>query len=232
MNSARLFAPKMNLIAKVFSAVLCFGMIATAQAQLTWEKTEIELHPKSTDGDAVANFKYQNRGKTPIRITSVKSSCGCTVASSKKDDVAPGEKGEVTATFHIGGRTGLQQKTITVETNDTAQPVTSLVLKAMIEQAIDIQPTFVFWQAGEAPKPKMLKVKLNDESAGTKLDATSSSPDFTTKVEKGAGPNEFTISVQPKDSAEPHSTTITIKSALPQPSFANARVLPPASTAR
>ncbi len=58
----------------------------------------------------------------------------------KKNDVAPGEKGEVTATFKIGGRTGVQQKTVTVETDDPAEPTTNLLLKAVIEQAVEIQP--------------------------------------------------------------------------------------------
>src|SRR3978361_439554 len=106
----------MNLKATGLLASVFFSGLAATHAQLAWEQKEIELHPKASDAQTVANFKYENKGKTPIKITSVKSSCGCTVASLKKDVVAPGEKGEVTATFNIGGRIGVQQKPITVET--------------------------------------------------------------------------------------------------------------------
>lgn len=232
MKPLHLFPALMNFKLKGLLAVCFIGGMATTQAQLSWEKTLIELHPKAGDAEAVANFKYVNKGKTPIRITSVKSSCGCTAASTKKDEVGPGESGEVVATFHIGGRTGVQEKGITVESNDPSKPVMNLTLKAMIEQPIEIQPTFVYWQAGEEPKPKMVKVKAGKDVSLTKVDVTSSNPAFTTKVEKNSAPGEFTISVQPKDTKEQASATLTVKSDLPQPYFVMARIVAPAAAGR
>ncbi len=223
----------MNLIAKNFLGAVFFGTLVTAQAQLAWEQQQIELRPKAGDTEAVANFKYENKGSKPVRINNVRSSCGCTVASLKKNEVAPGEKGEVTATFKIGGRTGVQQKTVTVETDDAAQPVTNLVLKAVIEPAVVLQPVMVYWESGEAPKPKTITLKANKDVSITKVDVGSSAPEFTTRVEKGSAPGEFTISVQPKDTSRGVNATLTIKSDLPQPVYASARVTPPAaSTAR
>ena len=121
----------MNLTAKAILGAVFLGALSSAQAQLSFEKMEMEFHPKATDAEVIANFKYENKGKKPIKITSVKSSCGCTVASSKQDEVKPGEKGEVTAKFvKIGGRVGLQQKAITVTTDDPDQPTINLMLKA------------------------------------------------------------------------------------------------------
>ena len=128
--------PVMNLKVTTFFAAVFLGTCLGARAELAFEKTMVELHPKSTDADAVANFKYENKGKTTVKIKSVKTSCGCTVASLKKDEVAPGEKGEVTATFHVAGRTGTQDKGITVETDDPSQPMINLTLRAVIEQAL------------------------------------------------------------------------------------------------
>jgi uncharacterized cupredoxin-like copper-binding protein len=196
----------------------------SARAELAFEKTMVELHPKSTDGDAVANFKYENKGKTTVKIKSVRTSCGCTIASLKKDEVAPGEKGEVTATFHVAGRTGTQDKGITVETDDPAQPVINLTLRAVIEQTIQIQPTFVFWQAGEAAKPKTISIKAAKDVKLTKIDVSSSSEDFTTRVDKISA-DQYTISVQPKDTAQMLNATLTIKTDLPQPYYATARVV-------
>lgn len=223
MNSLQPFALVMK--STVFFGALLFVSLTSVQAQLAWEKKEIELHPKAGDAEAVANFKYENKGKTPIKITAVKSSCGCTAASTQKDEVAPGEKGEVVATFKIGGRTGLQQKSVTVESNDPSQPVTTLLLKANIEQPIEVQPTFVFWQSGEEPKPKTVKAKMSNDLKSAKLDVSSSNPDFSVKVEKGSAAGEYNINVQPKDTAQPATSTLTIKSDMPQPLFVMARVV-------
>jgi hypothetical protein len=220
----------MNLTPKALLSAVFLCAFSTAQAQLAWEKTEIELHPKPGEAESVANFKYENKGDKPIRIVSTKSSCGCTVATLKKDVVAPGEKGEVTATFKIGNRTGAQQKTITVETDDPTQPITNLVLKATIAQAVEIQPTFVYWQSGEEPKPKTITVRAGKDVTITKVDVTSSSPDFTTKVKNGSKPGEFLIEVQPKETSRVLAATLTIKPDFPQVFYANARVTgPPAA---
>lgn len=224
----RHFATLMKRKLVIFLAII-LGAGLTARAQLAFEKMEIELHPKATDKDAVANFKYENKGKTPIKIKSVRTSCGCTVASLKKDEVAPGEKGEVTATFNIGGRTGTQIKPITVETDDPAHPVIVVTLKAVIEQAVEVQPTFVYWQSGEEPKAKTVKVKAAKDVTLTKVEAVSSNPAFTTTVSKEGGAGEYTISVKPQDTAQMTNGTITIKTDVPQPMFVTASVKPAAA---
>ncbi len=217
----------MNLT-KALCAALLFGGIASTQAQLAWEKTEVELRPKPGEENAVAQFKYTNKGDKPIRITNVKSSCGCTVPALKKNEVAPGESGEITATFNIGGRTGTQVKTVAVQTDDPSQPMTNLVLKAVIPEMVQVQPAFVYWETGEAAKPKTITVRAGKDVAVGALNVTSSSPDFSTKVEKSEA-GEFLIHVQPKDTSAQLSATLTIKTDLPKPFYASARVTGPAS---
>ena len=219
----------MNFMAKAFCGALFLGLLSSAQAQLTWEQTQIELHPKIGEAEVVAQFKYENKTDKTINIKNVRSSCGCTVASLKKNDVAPGEKGEVTATFKIGGRTGAQQKSVTVETDDATQPITNLLLKAVIPEAVQIQPAFVFWENGEAPKPKKITVTAGPEVKMTKLDVASSSPDFATKVDKGKKAGEFVITVTPRDTTKMLSATLTIRPDMPQVYYATARVTGPAA---
>jgi hypothetical protein len=219
----------MNLKPAALLLALTFTALSAVQAQLAWEKTEIELHPKIGDKEAVAQFRYENKGTKPINFKNVRSSCGCTVASLKKNDVAPGEKGEITATFNIGNRTGTQQKAVMVETDDPEHPSLNLQMRIVIPQEVEVQPSFVFWQSGEAPKPKTITVKAGEGIAVTKLDVTSSSPDFTTQVKNGSRAGEFVISVTPKDTGRLLSTTLTIKPDYPKTFYASARVTPPAS---
>jgi hypothetical protein len=219
----------MNSMKRAFVAAVVLALSTSAHAQLTWEKTEIELRPKPGEEEAVAQFKYTNKGDRPVRITNVKSSCGCTVPALKKNEVAPGESGEITATFKIGGRTGTQVKTVRVDTDDPQQPSANLVLKAVIPEIVQVQPAFVWWENGEAVKPKTITVRAGKEVPITTIDVTSSSPDFTTKVEKGSSAGEFLIHVQPKDTSRLLSATLTIKPDYPKVFYASARVTAPAS---
>src|SRR5436305_12738321 len=198
---------------RIFAFTLSIFLCAIARAELKWEQTAVELHPTAEDKEAVGHFKYQNTGSQPVRFKSVHTSCGCTAARTQKDEVPPGEKGEITATFNIGGRTGTQVKTVTVQTDDPdpAHATTQLTLKAVIPQLLELQPMFVTWRSGEEPKAKFITAKANKDAGITKLDVVSSVPDFTTKVDPGSAPNEFRISVQPKDTGKPTYTTLTIK---------------------
>src|SRR5213080_4586135 len=222
----------MNFL-RLIGIVALTALTQGARAELKWEQTSVDLQPALGDKQAVAHFKYENVGKTPVHFTSVHASCGCTTAQTQNEQVAPGEKGEITATFNIGGRTGTQVKTVTVQTDDPdpAHAITPLTLKAIIPQLLELQPMFVTWQSGEEPKAKFITAKANKDAGITKLDVVSSVPDFTTKVDPGSAPNEFRISVQPKDTGKPTYTTLTIKPNSPAGAPAvniAARVMPPA----
>jgi hypothetical protein len=213
----------------LFSGALCLLIAASAPAALVFEKTELDLKPEKGASKIDAVFKYENKGDTPVHIKAVKPSCGCTTAALPKNEVAPGEKGEITATFNIGDRTGLQVKTVTVETDDPKSPQTVLTFKANIDQILDLQPIFVFWQANEAPQPKTITAKASKGTTIKKVDVISSSGDFTAKVEPGSAAGEFKIQVQPKDTKTPLNATLTIKPDVTPEKifFVTARVMPP-----
>jgi len=194
----------------VFAFTLSIIICATARAELKWEQTAVELHPTLGDKEAVGHFKYQNTGSQPVRFKSVHSSCGCTAAQSQKDEVPPGEKGEITATFKIGDRTGTQVKTVTVQTDDPINATTVLTLKAVIPQQLEINPTFVFWGQGEALKPKAIVVRASKDFPVKQLRVTSSNPDFQTKVEQ-TGNGQFKIDIQPRDTSRNMDATLIIQ---------------------
>jgi hypothetical protein len=218
----------MNAKRFLFTGALCFLVAASTQASLVFEKTELDLNPEMGASKVDAVFKYENKGDTPVHIKAVKPSCGCTTAALAKNEVAPGEKGQITATFNIGDRVGVQTKTVTVETDDPKAPQTVLTFKANISQLLELQPPAVSWQANESPQPKTILAKVGKGASIKKLDVTASSADFSAKVEPGSN-GEFKIQVQPKDTTKPVSATLTIKpDVTPAKSFfASARVMPP-----
>src|SRR6267378_5349663 len=197
---------KTPIFAFTLSMIMCLG----ARAELKWEQTSVELHPAANDKQAVGHFKYQNTGKTPVHFKSVHASCGCTTAQSQKEEVPPGDKGEITATFNIGDRTGTQVKTVTVETDEATNQKTVLTLRTIIPQQLEINPTFVFWKQGDKPDPKTITVKAGKEFTVKHIKVTSSSPDFQTKVEE-KGNGEFKIDVQPSETKNVVASTLTIQ---------------------
>ncbi len=84
------------------------------------------------EGDIVEhNFEFTNTGDAPLIITSANGSCGCTVPNPPKDPIAPGETAEIQVKFNSDGKTGNQQKTVTINAN-TVPPVKTLRISAQV----------------------------------------------------------------------------------------------------
>src|SRR5205807_883219 len=122
---------------RILTFTLSIFLCVAARAELKWEQSTIDLHPSVSDKTAVAHFKYQNTGTTPVHFKSEKASCGCTTTQTQKEMVNPGEKGEIVATFTIGDRTGQQIKTVTAQSEEPnpAQATSILTLKATIQKS-------------------------------------------------------------------------------------------------
>ena len=189
-----------------------------ARAELKWEQTTLDLHPGVGDKTTVAHFKYENVGKAPVHFKSVKASCGCTATQTHKEVVNPGEKGEITATFNIGERTGQQVKQVTVQTDDPppAQSTTVLTFRANIPQALEMKPTFLYWTTGEQPKPKKVTVKAAKDFPAKNIMLKSNSQNFDSKVQPGSTDGEWTIEVTPKDTSHPMGTAIRVETDYPK----------------
>src|ERR1043166_1663589 len=221
------FAFPMNAKRFLFAGALCLFVAASTHGSLVFEKTELDLNPELGASKVDAVFRYENKGDAPVHIKAVKPSCGCTTAALAKNDVAPGEKGQITATFNIGDRVGVQTKTVVVETDDPKRPQTVSTFKANISQLLDLQPALVSWETNESAKPKTIVAKAAKGTTIKKLDVTASSADFSAKVEPGSN-GEFKIQVQPKDTTKPLNATLTIKPDVTPAKtfFASARVMP------
>jgi hypothetical protein len=83
-------------------------------------KFEKESHDfgKIKQGDKVTyDFKFTNTGQSPLIITDAVATCGCTTPVWPHTPVKPGESGVINVTFNSAGKTGLQDKQITITAN-------------------------------------------------------------------------------------------------------------------
>ncbi|HEY0176991.1 MAG TPA: DUF1573 domain-containing protein [Pedobacter sp.] len=81
---------------------------------------------KITQGEQVHyDFKFKNTGKSPLIVTNVSATCGCTVPEKPKGPVKPGEDGVIKVVFSSAGKMGMQDKIVTITSN--ANPATTEV---------------------------------------------------------------------------------------------------------
>jgi hypothetical protein len=198
MNFAKLFF--------LVSLALC----SSAMAQLRWENRDLEFHPTPSESQVVANYSFKNIGKRTITIKEVQTSCGCTTATLDKKIYAPGEKGKITATFEIATRSGLQEKSIYVATDDPHEPELVLSLKATIPKILDVSRVFVNWERGDELKPKTVEVKVLENFPVGDIKVTSSNPDIGTEVKHAADGKNFQVVITPKRSDSALSSSLEI----------------------
>ena len=69
-------------------------------------------------GESVTHdFILKNTGDADLIISAAKGSCGCTVPEWPKTPIAKGEEATIKVTFNSAGRSGKQNKTVTLVTN-------------------------------------------------------------------------------------------------------------------
>lgn len=82
------------------------------------------------NADGVRTFKFKNTGKSPLVITDVKSSCGCTVPKKPSEPIMPGQSGEIEVKYATN-RPGGFSKTVTVYSN-ADEGVKTLQIKGIV----------------------------------------------------------------------------------------------------
>jgi ribosomal protein L30E len=79
------------------------------------------------DGNVSHAFKFVNRGKKPLKIVNVLTTCGCTTPEWTQTEVKQGDSGQVVAVFDPRNKDGRFSKSLTVITNGDPHSVTLVV---------------------------------------------------------------------------------------------------------
>jgi hypothetical protein len=112
---------------KLFTLSLLLALLVltgTSQAQQAVDGAEITFAENSknfgdiTQGDVVEHtFNFENTGNQPLIISNVLVTCGCTATDWPKDPISAGKSSEITVRFDSKGKSGAQNKIITVVSN-------------------------------------------------------------------------------------------------------------------
>lgn len=88
----------------------------TAMAKFKWEKTTHDFGKIQQGKPVSIEFTFTNQGSSPLVISNVKGSCGCTVTKYSKEPIAPGKTGNIKATFNAAAM-GAFNKSVRVTAN-------------------------------------------------------------------------------------------------------------------
>jgi hypothetical protein len=101
------------------------------KASIEWKSMEHDFEEIAKGKPVTAKFELKNNSMVPLIITSVRPSCGCTVADYPKEPVKPNEKAFVSVTFDAKSP-GYFTKSIKVRSNAEEELMT-LYIKGMVK---------------------------------------------------------------------------------------------------
>lgn len=133
--------------------LVCLFSLAAAAAplspRLVCEGTPFDFGEAPNTGKVEHDFLLRNEGELSAEISNVKSSCGCTVATLSGEDrvIRPGGTGTVHVVFDLAGRTGPQNKVVTVESNDPHRRSLALQLVGTAVQPLTASPPAVLFSS-------------------------------------------------------------------------------------
>ncbi|MGA8657297.1 MAG: DUF1573 domain-containing protein [Chthoniobacterales bacterium] len=191
------------------------ALVTPVFGQLKWENPEQSFTPRPLDKFIDANFRFTNIGNTPVKITDLRPSCGCTTATLQKKEYAPGESGEIAARFKFDGRIGRQEKWIVVTTDWVPPQPTILRMAVNIPEAITIRPELVVWRVGDELKPKTIRIAVPEEIPAKIVSVQADNPAVKLELHEVRPGKEVEVKVTPASTSGPGSATLLIRTDYP-----------------
>ncbi len=123
--------------------LLCYFMSVILSAKAQNPSTIVfnnEIHDFGTfpeDGDnQTYDFQFINKGKNPVAIVYVYTTCGCTVANYTRKPVFPGKTGVVSVTYNPQGRPGKFNRSVLIDFGDANKKV-KLCISGMVTPGVE-----------------------------------------------------------------------------------------------
>jgi len=99
---------------------------------LSFEKTAHDFGTIS-QGDVVEEvFSFTNTGNEPLIITDARGTCGCTTPKWPHEPILPGAKGQITVGFNSAGKSGRQDKVVTITSNAVNQDAAKISFSVQV----------------------------------------------------------------------------------------------------
>lgn len=121
MKTIKLTAFAVTVLFMLFSFAPGAEKINFTKTSITWVNTDLVIGDIPQGKPVSIDFVFKNTGESPVMITNVQASCGCTSTDFAKTPVLPGESTKIKAVFNAAAK-GAFKKTVTVTTNAEETP--------------------------------------------------------------------------------------------------------------
>jgi hypothetical protein len=119
-----------KLLMLMMVALVAFSVQAQDQkkgAVLDFKEKSIDFGNISQGDKVEHTFVFTNSGDTPLVISNVAVTCGCTAPNWPKEPIAPGKTGEMKVVFNSAGKMGPQNSVVRVYSN-ASEPIEKVSL--------------------------------------------------------------------------------------------------------
>lgn len=122
-------------------------------------------------------FALRNDGDTPLYISDVRVSCGCSRAEPARRELAPGERTTLAVRTALRGLHGAVRKSVTVVSNDPDTPYLTLWIEGEARAAVCLEPDGVsFGRINPHDPPPPLSVRLAGYATNATIAAVTCDP--------------------------------------------------------
>ncbi len=144
------------IIKNFFSAVLLIAIVSVGYSQekdkvtqtigqssngpqITFDKVVHDYGTIFKDGDGKCEFKFTNNGNEPLVLSTVRSSCGCTVPKWPREPILPGKSSVIDVKYDTR-RMGTINKRITVLSNAKTSSVVLSIKGKIVPKPAETMP--------------------------------------------------------------------------------------------
>jgi hypothetical protein len=141
-------------------------------------------------------FKFKNIGNVPIKILSVDTTCGCTIASTNNTLIPPKERGYIKGTLKLSEDNN-QVKNIIVNTDYLPQKSIILSLNINKITPLQISPRLLFWKKDSKATEKTVTIKIRNPNTIISRLSYNDTLIRVTKEDKSTKSNEVLLNIVP-----------------------------------
>lgn len=185
-------------------SILCmFDLIAIANEnasaaphKIQWKDNNNRLTAKPNQL-LTSEFSFVNYLEHPIRISEVKTSCGCAVIDYPHEEIKSGEEGRLRALISTSGKNrSFKTSIMIIFQGDLPPEVINCYVK--IEGSILIEPNLLVWNKDENDSPKKVVADLSNAQNARIVSTSLSDPNFIVKSELNSETRQWVFWISPK----------------------------------
>ncbi len=188
------------------------------------------------EGESVQHvFTFTNSGTADLEITRVRTTCGCTAGVLSEKILAPGESGEIRASFNTRGYRGRRSMPVFVHSNDPVNSTVQLRIEATVKNVAVFDPrNLSFGQVTRGEKATR-ETRLVFDGDPVPVREVSARPEFfSARIlepetgEDGSGeasPVRIEVEISPDAPVGRHRGTLTARLDHPGVSSLNGRLM-------